>query len=56
MKSWLVDRLKEPTTWAGFSGLALASGMSEVVWTAVSIALAAIFSAVAVILKEKGKT
>jgi hypothetical protein len=51
--SWLLDRLKEPSTYAGFAGLALAFGLSDVQWAAVSALVAAAAGAAAVFLAEK---
>ena len=51
--NWLVDRLKEPSTYAGFSGLALAFGMSAEEWSAVYTAVAAVAGVVAMFLVEK---
>ena len=51
---WVIDRAKEPSTYAGLSGLALALGFSDAEWTAIGTAAAAVFGAVAVILSERG--
>jgi hypothetical protein len=51
--SWLLNRLKEPSTYAGFAGLALAFGLSDVQWSAVSALVAALAGAAAVFLAEK---
>jgi len=51
--SWLLNRLKEPSTYAGFAGLALAFGLSDVQWSAVSALVAAVAGAAAVFLAEK---
>jgi hypothetical protein len=53
---WLLTRGKEPSTWAGLAGIALAAGLSDTQWTAISAALAGIFGAVGVFLAEKGKS
>lgn len=50
--SWLVNRLKEPSTYAGFAGLALAFGLSDAEWAAVSTAVAGLAGVVAVFLSE----
>jgi hypothetical protein len=34
--SFLVNRLKEPSTYAGFAGIALAFGLSSEEWSAIS--------------------
>lgn len=51
---WLIERLKEPSTFAGFAGLALAVGVSMPLYTAVSTAVAGVFGVLAV-LKREGK-
>ena len=51
---WIVDRLKEPSTYAGFAGLATALGVSGAVYSAGAAVAAAIFGLVAV-LKSEGK-
>ena len=48
----IIKALSEPSTYAGFSALALSLGIAEEEYTAISAALAAVFAAVAVYLKE----
>jgi len=50
--SWLLNRLKEPSTYAGFAGLALAFGLSATEWAAVSTAVAGLAGVAAVFLSE----
>jgi hypothetical protein len=50
---WLLSRLKEPSTYAGFSALALAFGLSDAEWSAVSTAAAGLAGVAAVFLSEK---
>jgi hypothetical protein len=50
--SWLVDRLKEPSTYAGFAGVALAFGLSDAEWSAIATAAAGIAGVVAMFLAE----
>jgi hypothetical protein len=50
--SWLVSRLKEPSTYAGFSGIALALGLSGEEWSTVYTALAGLAGVVAMFLSE----
>jgi len=50
---WLLARMKEPSTYAGLSGLALAFGVSTELYTAASTALAAIAGVVAVVLADR---
>ena len=52
--NWLLLRAREPSTWAGLSGLALALGLTAAEWSAVGSALAAVFGAAAVFVKESG--
>lgn len=48
----LIDLLKEPSTYAGLSGIALAIGINAEEWAAVSTTIAAIFGAIAVFTRE----
>jgi hypothetical protein len=50
--SWLVNRLKEPSTYAGFAGIALAFGLSGEEWGTVSTAIAGLAGLVAMLLSE----
>ena len=50
--SWLVSRLKEPSTYAGFSGIALAFGLSAEEWGTVHTAIAALAGVAAMFLSE----
>jgi len=52
--TWILDRAKEPSTYAGLAGLALALGLSDAEWSAISAAAAAICGAVAVAIEERG--
>jgi hypothetical protein len=52
--SWILDRAKEPSTYAGLSGLALALGLSDAEWNAIGTAVAAVCGAVAVVIAERG--
>jgi hypothetical protein len=51
--SWLLERLKEPSTYAGFAGVALAFGLSDVQWATVSTAVAGLAGVVAMFLADK---
>ena len=51
--SWLLNRLKEPSTYAGFSGIALSFGLSDTEWSAISLAVAGLAGVVAIFLPEK---
>ena len=53
MVTWLINRLKEPSTYAGFAGIALALGISGVLWEAVTVAAVGVFSLLAVLLAER---
>jgi len=52
--TWILDRAKEPSTYAGFSGLALALGLSDAEWSALGAAAAAVCGAVAIVIAERG--
>ena len=54
MLQWFLARAKEPSTYAGFSGLALALGLSGTEWSAIGTAAAAVFAAIAVVVAERG--
>ena len=51
--NWLLDRLKEPSTYAGLSGIALALGVSSDLYNASAAVAAAVAGLVGVILAEK---
>jgi hypothetical protein len=53
MLTWFLERLKEPSSWAGLSALALSLGLHESEWSAIGTAGAAIAAAVSVVLKER---
>lgn len=50
---WLLARMKEPSTYAGLSGLALAFGVSNELYAAASTALAGVAGLVAVVLADR---
>lgn len=52
---WLLNRLKEPSTYAGFSALALAFGLSDAQWAAISTAVAGLAGLAAVFLSDTPK-
>jgi len=52
--TWILDRAREPSTYAGLSGLALALGLSDAEWSAIGTAAAAVCGAVAVVITERG--
>ena len=51
--AWILDRLKEPSTYAGFAGLAIAVGVSAPLYGAVTAAIAAVAALISVIVAEK---
>jgi hypothetical protein len=55
MVQFILARLKEPSTYAGLSGLAMALGISTHMYEAAAAAVAGIAGLVAVILAEKAK-
>ncbi len=50
---WILSRLREPSTYAGFAGLAAAVGISEPLYAAASAVAIAVAALVAVIISEK---
>lgn len=54
-KEKLIQLLKEPSTYAGFAGLALTLGVTNEEFTSYTTALAAIFSIIAVAVSEKSE-
>lgn len=54
MVQFIISRLKEPSTYAGLSGLAVTLGISGELYNAAAVALAGIAGLVAVLLAEKG--
>jgi hypothetical protein len=50
----LISRLAQPSTYAGFSGLALAFGLSQPQFAAYATAAATLFGLIAVALNETG--
>ena len=53
MVHFILSRLKEPSTYAGLSGIALALGVSGELYNAVAAALAGVAGLVAVLLADK---
>lgn len=50
---WVLERLREPSTYAGLAGLALALGINDSTWAAISTAVAGAAGLVAVLLHDK---
>ena len=50
---WIIQRASEPSTWAGFAGLAVVLGLSLAEWAAVSNAIAAAATALAMFVREQ---
>jgi hypothetical protein len=55
MVQFILSRLKEPSTYAGLSGLAMALGISTHLYEAVAVAIAGVAGLVAIILADKAK-
>jgi hypothetical protein len=55
MLNFVLSRLKEPSSYAGLSGIALAFGISTELYSAVATAVAGVAGLVAFILVEKTK-
>ncbi len=53
MSSWIIGRLKEPSTYAGFAGLAGAFGIAEPLYQATTGVIMAVAALLAVLLAEK---
>lgn len=53
MVEWILSRLREPSTYAGFAALAAAAGISAELYTAASAVAVAVAGLVAIILHEK---
>jgi hypothetical protein len=53
MLNWVLSRLREPSTYAGLAGLALAVGIGAEQWAAISTAVAGIAGVVAMFLSDK---
>ena len=53
--NFVLSRLKEPSTYAGLSGIALALGLSSEIYNHASMALAGIAGLLAVVLAERTK-
>lgn len=51
---FLLNRLREPSTWAGLAGLATTVGANPTKVNAVSAVVAAVLSALAVFVPESG--
>lgn len=50
--NWVLARLREPSTFAGLAGLALAVGLSAEEWTAISAFVAGLAGLVAMLLGD----
>lgn len=53
MIDYLLNRLREPSTYAGLAGLALALGISSDAWGTISTAVAGIAGVIAMLLHDK---
>lgn len=53
MVHFILSRLKEPSTYAGLSGIALALGVSGELYNAVAAAVAGVAGLVAMLLADK---
>ena len=49
----ILDRLKEPSTWAGIAGLAMVAGLSMETYELYATAITGVAALLAVILKEQ---
>ena len=55
MVQFIISRLKEPSTFAGLSGIALALGVSGELYNAAAGAIAGVAGLVAVLMSDKVK-
>lgn len=53
MIDWILSRLREPSTYAGLSGLAVALGFSDGEWVTISTAIAGVAGVIAMLLSER---
>jgi hypothetical protein len=53
MRKYALKMLSQPSTYAGFSAIALALGVSQPVYAAVSALAAAVFGVIAVVVDGK---
>lgn len=51
----LLERFKEPSSWAGFAGLAAAAGVSAPAYSVIATVGAALCGAVAFVLRERAR-
>ncbi|QDP65687.1 MAG: hypothetical protein GOVbin707_38 [Prokaryotic dsDNA virus sp.] len=54
MVGMLIRRFKEPSSYAGFSAIALTFGMSSELYNQIAIALAGICGVISMIMKDPG--
>lgn len=55
MVQFIISRLKEPSTFAGLSGIALALGVSGELYNAAAGAIAGVAGLIAVLMSDKPK-
>ena len=51
--NWIIGRLKEPSTYAGFAGLAMLVGINAEQYQAIANAVAALAGAIAIFTAER---
>ncbi len=49
----VLDRAKEPSTWAGLAGLAVVFGVTAEQWSTIGNAVAAVAAALAMFVRER---
>jgi hypothetical protein len=54
MITWIVNRLREPSSWAGLGALAVTAGVGQEQWTAIAQTGAGICALLAILLRERG--
>jgi len=53
MIEYILNRLREPSTYAGLAGLAITLGISDADWLTISTAVAGIAGVIAMLLHDK---
>jgi len=53
MIDWILSRLREPSTYAGLSGFAIALGFTDGQWVTISTAIAGVAGVIAMLLSER---
>lgn len=49
---WMLSRLREPSTFAGFASLAIAAGLTDAQWATIAAGVAGVAGIVAMLLSD----